>query len=98
MEIFAVPYREMIFRLLEEQVISDEKAEELAGIPREKIRKRIELTGRAKRWSQVPAGNEKFGSLLENLTVNTEKGALPKSHLASDWLRLEEIKRKYGIE
>ncbi len=98
MEIFAVPYEEMILRLLEEQVISDEKAAELAGIPQERIRKRIELTGRAKRWSQALTGNEKLGSLPENLTVNMEKGAVPKSRLDSDWLRLEEIKRKYGIE
>lgn len=100
LEIFAVPYREMILRLLEERMISDEKAAELAEIPWEEVRERmeIEITGRAKRWSQVPSGNEKFGSLLENLTANEESGVLSQSRLESDWLKLEEIKKKYGIE
>ena len=46
----------------------------------------------------IPSGYEKFGSLLENLTANTEQEALPKSRLESDWEKLDRIKKLYGIE
>lgn len=98
MEIFAVPYKAMVLRLLEEQIISDTQEEELIGIPVSEIRKRMKITGKAKRWDMIPTGHEKLGSLLENLTVNTDNEALPESRLKSDWEKLEEIKKKYGIE
>ena len=46
----------------------------------------------------IPSGYEKFGSLLENLTINTEQEVLPKSRLESDWKELDRIKQLYGIK
>ena len=98
MEIFAVPYKAMVLRLMEEQILSDALAEKMIGVPIPEIRRRMEITGKAKRWDMIPTGYEKFGSLLENLTINTENESLPESRLESDWAKLEEIEKKYGIE
>ena len=98
MEIFAVPYKAMVFRLLEEQIISDILAEKMLEIPFSEIQLRMKITGKAKRWNMIPSGQEKFGSLLENLMINTDNESLPKSRLDSDWAKLEGIKKKYGID
>ena len=63
-----------------------------------KVKKLIQMTGKAKRWDMIPSGYEKFGNLVENLTINTEQEALPKSRLDSDWQELERIKELYGIK
>ena len=98
MDIFAVPYKAMVLRLLEERIISEDKACMFLAIPSEEINERMRITGKAKRWSLTPAGNERFGSLIENLTMNENDELLPKSRLESDWKRLKEIKSEYGIE
>lgn len=98
MDIFAIPYKAMILRLMEEKIISLEKAKELLGIPAEDIRKRMMITGKAKRWALIPVGNEKLGSIMENISSNSEYERLPKSRIKSDWDKLEAIKMRYGIE
>lgn len=98
MEIFAVPYKAMVLRLMEEQILSAAIAEKMIEVPFSEIRQRMRITGKAKRWDMVQAGYAQLGSLLENLTINSENEFLPKSRLESDWTKLEEIKTKYGIE
>lgn len=98
MDIFAVPYKAMVLRLLEEQLISDIYAREMIDIPFDKIRREMEITDKAKRWDMIPSGCEKFGSLLKNLSTNTEQEALPKSRLKEDWKKLDRIKKTYGIK
>ena len=98
MEIFAVPYKAMVLRLAEEQIVCDALAEKMLEKPMDEIRRRMNITGKAKRWDSVPSGCEKFGSLLENLVLNTDNEVLPKSRLDCDWKELERIKKKYGIE
>ena len=98
MDIFAVPYKAMVLRLLEEKIISDERAKEMINISFPEIKKIIKMTGKAKRWEMIPSGYEKFGSLEENLTINTEQEALPKSRLESDWKELDRIKVLYGVK
>ena len=98
MDIFAIPYKAMVLRLMEEEIISADKAGELAAIPSEEVRKWQMITGKAKRWALIPKGNEKLGSIMENLSVNTEKESLPQSRLQSDWDKIEKIKKRYGIE
>ena len=98
MEIFAVPYKAMVLRLLEECIITEEKAAELISIPAAEVKERMRITGKAKRWDMKPTGYEKLGSLLENLTYNTETGALPQSRLDGDWEKLQIVMEKYGIE
>lgn len=98
MDIFAVPYKAMVLRLLEEKIISDDQARKMTAVPFSKVKKLIQMTGKAKRWDMIPSGYEKFGNLVENLTINTEQEALPKSRLDSDWKELERIKELYGIK
>ncbi len=98
MEIFATPYKAMVLRLLEEQMISDSQARKMIDIPFAVIQKRMRITDKAKRWDMIPSGYVKFGSLLENLTVNTEQESLPQSRLKSDWQKLERIKKMYELE
>ena len=84
--------------MLEEQMISDSQARKMIDIPFAVIRKRMRITDKAKRWDMISSGYVKFGSLLENLTVNTEQESLPQSRLKSDWQKLERIKKMYGLE
>ena len=72
MDIFAVPYKAMVLRLMEEQIISKETAYDLIDISSEDIRKQIMITGKAKRWAICPTGSEKLGSIMENLSANIE--------------------------
>ena len=98
MDIFAVPYKAMVLRLVEENKISDEKAIDLLNISAEHIQKRISVTGKSKRWSLAPVGTEKLGSIIENLSDNIEAERLPDERLKSDGLKLEKITERYGIK
>ena len=98
MDIFAVPYKAMVLRLLEEKIISDDRARKMINILFHKIKKLMQMTDKAKRWDMIPSGYEKFGNLVENLTINTEREALPKSRLESDWKELDRIKELYGVK
>ena len=98
MDIFAIPYKAMVLRLMEEGIIQEPKAKELISIPGNDIEKRMMLTGKAKRWALIPVGNEKLGSIVENLADNCEKEILPNSRLESDMKKLDKIKKRYGIE
>lgn len=98
MDIFAVPYKAMVLRLLEEKIISDDRAREMIEIPFCRIKKLMQMTGKAKRWDMISSGYEKFGSLVENLTINTEREALPKTRLESDWKELDRMKELYGVK
>ena len=72
--------------------------DEMIDIPFHTIKKLMQMTGKARRWDMIPTGCEKFGNLLENLTINTEREALPKSRLESDWKELDRIKELYGVK
>lgn len=98
MEIFAVPFKAMVLRLLEEHIITEIQASELISLSSETITEHMKLTGKAKRWDMRPAGYERVGSLLENLTINTDTEALPKTRLDEDWEKLRNIMKKYRIE
>ena len=98
MDIFAVPYKAMVLRLMEEGIISNDRAREMIEIPFYRIKKLMQMTGKAKRWDMIPSGYEKFGSLVENLTINTERESLPKSRLERAWKELDRIKELYGVK
>lgn len=98
MEIFAVPYKAMVLRLFEDELISEEQVRDLFQIDSEEIKRLIGLTGRAKRWSMVPQGVERFGSLIENIAVNEASGALSPDRLSSDRKRIQEILKKYCLK
>ena len=98
MALFAIPYKALVLRLFEESMITDAETEKLLNVSSNTINEQIKTTGKAKRWERIPLGSEKLGSLYENLTVNTENEALPKSRLDGDWERLRAIMKQYGIE
>lgn len=98
MNIFAIPYKAMVLRLMEEQIISKKEAGKLLSVPSEEISKRMKLTGKAKRWSVIPKGNESLGSIAENIMINAENEAVSESRLTSDMKKLDEIRKRYGIE
>ena len=98
MDIFAIPYKAMVLRLLEEEIISPERATELMNVPSEEVSKRQTITGKARRWMLVPKGHEKLGSIVKNITINEEEESLPQSRLKSDLAKLQKIKERYGIE
>ena len=97
-DIFAIPYKAMVLRLVEEVIIDRDTARELLKIPVDKIRKRMDISGKGKRWDIVPEGNEMLGSLEENLIINAENEALPISRIENDKSWLEKIKHKYRIQ
>ncbi len=95
MDIFALPWKAMVLRLFEENIISEDNASELYSITEEEIRKRMTITGKALHWANPGEKYVEFGSLLENMTENTESESLPQSRLDSDWDELNRITDDY---
>ncbi len=98
MNIFAIPYKAMVLRLLEEKAIAEETAKDLLAVTSDEINDRMSVTGKAKRWSLIPRGNETLGSITENILINEENESIPAKRLESDLNRLEAIKKRHGIE
>ncbi|MDO4169942.1 MAG: ImmA/IrrE family metallo-endopeptidase [Lachnospiraceae bacterium] len=97
MELFALPYKAVVLRLVESGEITEEKARELLKIDTSNVMLRIELTGRAQQWQQ----NSRllcYGSLLENLAYNTENDLLTESRKNSDKAYLEKIEKGFQKE
>lgn len=92
MEAFALPYKAVILRLLEERVITETKAGNLLKYDAEYVAHRIELTGKAKQWQMSSVNIEYFGSLLDNLEFNSENALLTESREEADRKFLEEIR------
>lgn len=97
MEIFAVPYKAVILRLYEDAIITEEQARILFQISNKEVQVQMELTGRAKRWSMFFEYAGKFGSLMENMTVNIEHGSLTPERINSDSQRIQEIRQLYHL-
>ena len=98
MDIFAIPYKAMVLRLMEEQIISEENARTLLEVPSDDIKNRVIVSGKAKRWSLIPKGNERLGSIMENIVINSDDENVPESRLKRDIDKLNAIKKRYGIE
>lgn len=97
-DIFAIPYKAMVIRLYEEELIEKERAIALLETPAEEIEKLIQLTGRSKRWSSIPVDCNSYGSLLENIAVNEKYEVLTDSRLLSDRERIQEIMATFDGE
>lgn len=98
MEIFGVPYKAIILRLYEDSLISEKQVRDLFRISGADVQSRIQMTGRAKRWSTTHQGIVKFGSLMENMTENIKNGALTPERINSDQKRIQEIYQLYHIQ
>lgn len=91
MDLFALPYKAVVLRLVESGVITKGKARKLLQEDSEKIIVRIELTGKAQQWQQNSSRLLRYGSLLENLSFNSEQELLVDSREESDKAYLEKI-------
>ena len=95
MALFALPYKAVVLRLVESGTITKEKAQRLLQEDSEKINARIELTGKAEQWQQNSDHLIRYGSLLENLTFNSEHEFITDSREESDRAYLEKIGKEF---
>lgn len=98
MELFALPYKAVILRLYEGQIITEEKANELLRFDKEYVQQRVELTGRAKQWQLGNTGIEHYGSLLNNLEFNSENELITENREKSDREYLRALKKGFLTE
>lgn len=95
MDIFSLPYKAVVLRLLENQVIKETNAKELLDKSSADISERIEITGKAKRWQQNSNYFIYYGTLLENMTFNAEHDLLIDKRETSDKAYLKEIEKNF---
>lgn len=98
MDLFALPYKAVVLRLVESEVITEEKAQMLLRVDSNNISLRIELTGRAEQWQQDTRCLLRYGSLLENLAFNSEYELIRESREESDKAYLEKIRKEFRKE
>lgn len=98
MDLFALPYKAVVLRLVECGEITEDKAHELLVTTSENISIRIELTGKAQQWQQSSRRILRYGSLLENYFFNKEHELLTDSREESDEAFLQEIKKGFRKE
>lgn len=98
MELFALPYKAVVLRLIENHNITAARAKELLGTDAAFVRERIKLTGKALGWQQNSKDLLYFGSLLDNMEYNRERGFLTDSRDKSDEEYLEKIRKGFRGE
>lgn len=91
MDIFAIPYKAAVLRLLEESKVNIKTAKTLLQVGKEEISRQIELTGKAARWQEIHKGFIRFGSLSEVMYDVEQLNAVRDERLTSDKERLSEI-------
>lgn len=98
MDLFALPYKAVVLRLVESGTIVEEKAQRLLQVDSDNISLRIELTGKAEQWQQGTRRLLRYGSLLDNLAFNSKHEFLRESREASDKAFLEKIRKDFQNE
>lgn len=91
MDIFAVPYRAAVLRLIESEIIYVKQGEELLKYSSEEVESRIDLTGVAKRWQLDSRNMISFGTLRENMEFNKENDVVLESRYENDEKYISEI-------
>ena len=95
MDLFALPYKAVVLRLAESEIITEEKADKLLQVDSEYISLRIALTGKAEQWQQNTGHLLRYGSLLDNLAFNHKHELLRESREESDKAFLEKIQKEF---
>ncbi|KHM52654.1 hypothetical protein NZ47_03375 [Anaerovibrio lipolyticus] len=95
MDLFAIPFKAVILRLVEHNVISEEKAYDILNTDSDMVNSRIEITGRAKQWQQNSSKLVYFGSLKDDIEYNTEKGFLSESREEADRKSIQIIQNSF---
>lgn len=98
MEIYALPYKAVVLRLVESGLIKEDVARSLLQIDADYVSKRLSLTGIASQWQRNTIGEEFYGSLLENMEYNSSHELLRLSRENSDYETLAEIRKGFCIE
>ena len=90
MDIFALPYKATVLRLLESGYI-DETAAEALFTHATDITERIEITGKAKQWQQSRKDDIYLGKLLDNFDYNCKHDLLTDSRKEADKKYLDDM-------
>ena len=98
MELFALPYKAVVLRLVENHDISNSKAKELLECDSDYVSERIKLTGKALKWQQNSKDLSYLGSLLDDMEYNKEQELLTESREKSDMEYLEKIRKGFLAE
>lgn len=97
MDLFAIPYKAAVLRLMECGIISKQKAQRLLAVDSGTVQKRIDLLGRAKQW-QKSNDLVYFGTLNDNLDFNIQEGYLTEERERSDQELLDKFKKCFLSE
>lgn len=92
MDIFAIPYKAMVLRLFEEEIINEKEAEAFLSISTEQVEKEVCLCGIGRRWQKYTRDSIEFGSLEENLEINDRLGFAAENRIEEDKEVLKKIK------
>jgi Zn-dependent peptidase ImmA (M78 family) len=95
MELFALPYKAIVLRLVENNNITYNKAKELLAVDSMFVSDRIMRTGKARGWQQNSEELTFFGSLLDNMEYNKENDLLTDSRERADAEYLEKIRKGF---
>ena len=95
MDSFGIPYKAVVLRLYECNLLSKPKAIELLNIPSDRVVERSTLTGKAKRWMVANRGVTSFGSLLDSFQFNRDKDFLTESRTAEDEAYLKALMQSF---
>ena len=98
MELFALPYKAVVLRLVENNNISSSKAKELLECDSNYASERIQLTGKALTWQQNSKDLAYLGSLLDDMKYNREQELLTESREKSDIEYLDKIRKGFLTE
>ena len=98
MDLFALPYKAVVLRLVENKIISITKANDLLSCESEYITERIKLTGKALSWQSNTKTMNSFGSLLDNLEFNKEMELLTESREKADEEYLVKLQKDFSNE
>lgn len=92
MEIYAIPFKAMVLRLFEEEIIGEEQVRELFKNRETDILRQSKLTGRAIRWQRKTTDEFTVGSLYENMERVAELDAVQEERYRKDKDFLIELK------
>ena len=93
MEIFAIPYKALVLRLFEEDVLAGGKIREFLSFSPEEIKKQADLTDRAARWLEVPKTPYRFGTLFEKIKRAEQMESVREERIQSDMEVINVIKK-----
>ncbi len=98
MDIFALPYKAVVLRLVEFGILDERKAKELLRISKTYVADRIELTDKARKWQRNSNELIHYGSLLENIAFNSEHELLIDTRERSDKEYLDKLGKEFKKE